>query len=313
MKTSIAVLTQPGQFEIQEQNIETTENQVLIKVAACGLCMYESYHFKGKIGTCPQILGHEAAGVVEAVGSAVKGFAKGDRVTGFAEKCFATYAAARPEVLVKVPDSVTLEHALGEPLTCCVTSVRAATPEIGDYVLLTGCGAMGLLTLSGIAGKGCADIIAVDLVESRLALARELGATVTLNPSEVDAETEVMRMTGGRGVDVAVEASGAAPAFDLCAKTLRECRARLIVVGYHGEPATYNLSHLCRGTIVHTTHPGYSPDTMDDLRRAMIALEKGVFPMDRIVSHRFALEDIQQGFEAMIAKSDGYVKGIVVP
>ena len=165
-----AELIEPGRFALREEELSHTEDQLLVRITACGMCQYDGVFYKGIVGETPTRIGHEPVGLVAAVGANVQGFAPGDRVTGlFAYlKAFAQYGVAEPEQLVKIPDHVPLELALGEPLKCIGTILRAAQPELGDHVLVMGCGFMGLLTLAGLVGRAPASLIAVDMQEERL-------------------------------------------------------------------------------------------------------------------------------------------------
>lgn len=311
-----AELVETGKVEIKEEKLAWNEDQALVRITQCGLCQYDGAYFQGLIGKPPLRLGHEPVGVVEAVGRNVKEVQPGDRVTGlFANlTAFATYAVAEPRSLLKVPGHIKSEHALAEPLKCIATIVRSAPPELGDHVLVMGCGFMGLLTIAGLAAKGLASLIAVDLQESRLALAREVGATHTLNSKAPGFLKQVEQITQGRGTDVVFEVTGNAKAAELAALTLRPHRARYALAGWYGRPEQYVLRNwTTKGAVILTPHPKYSLDPADDMRRAMDALARGVFPMDKLVTHTFALEDVQKGFEMMLGAAPGYIKGVVTP
>jgi threonine dehydrogenase-like Zn-dependent dehydrogenase len=319
VRNRYAELIEPGKFVLREETIDITEDEVLVKVQVCGICKYDLAYYKGVLGTFPGKLGHEPTGIVEQVGSRVTQFKPGDRVTGLYteqlyQKGFATYAVGLPQYLIEVPDNVPLQHALGEPLKCVATILRAAPPEFGDNVLVMGCGFMGLLVLSAVSGRSPGMIIAADINEERLAIAKELGATVTLNPQQVDLVSEVKKLTHGHGTDVVFELTGDAEAVQLAAQTLRLHQARYVLGGWHGVPQRYNLRHWTHpGAIVLCPHPQFSLNPMDDLRRAMEALSRGVFPMDRLVTHRFKLDDIQAAFEMAEQGGVGYIKGIILP
>jgi len=314
-----AELVAPGKFVLKEEKVDTADDQVLIRVKICGICKYDLAYYKGFLGTFPEQIGHEPTGIVEQVGRNVTQFKPGDRVTGlFTEqlyqKGFATYAIGYPQYLIKVPENVPLEHALGEPLKCVSTILRSAPPEFGDYVLVMGCGFMGLLVLSGLAGQGPEMIIAADINAERLAMAEELGATVTLNPQRVDFLSEVEKLTRGHGTDIVFELTGYPEPVQLAARTLRLHRAKFVLGGWHGTECTYNLRCWTHpGAIVLCPHPQFSLDPMDDLRRAMEGLERGVFPMDKLVTHQFRLDQIQEAFELAERGDAGYIKGIILP
>lgn len=311
-----AELVETGKLVLKEEEVSAGDDQILVRISHCGLCQYDGVYFKGIIGQPPQRLGHEPVGVVEAVGSNVQGFVPGDRVTGlFAHlKAFATYGLAEPAQLVKVPEHLPSEQALGEPLKCISTILRSAPPEYGDHVLVIGCGFMGLLVVAGLVGRGLASLIAVDVQEDRLQLAAEFGATHTLNAARPDFLDEVKAITNGHGTDVVFEVAGNPEAVELAAKTMRRTRARYALAGWHGRPGTYTLRNwTTRGAVILSAHPSFSLDEMDDVRRGMEGLARGVFPMHRLITHRFSLDDIQDAFEVMISGADGYIKGVVIP
>ncbi|MCP4398224.1 MAG: zinc-binding dehydrogenase [bacterium] len=316
VKSRYAELVEVGKMEIQEEKLDITENQVLIRITHCGLCQYDGAYFQGIIGTPPLRLGHEPVGIVDAVGRNVKDVKEGERVAGlFANlSAFATYAVAEPHELIRVPEHIASEHALVEPLKCIATIVRSAPPELGDRVLIMGCGFMGLLTLAGLVGKAPASLIAVDILENRLQLAKEMGATHTLNAEDPDFLEKIQEITGGRGTDIAFEVTGNAAAAEMAARTLRPHRAKYAFAGWYGKPAQYTLRNwTTKGAQIVTPHPKYSLDPADDMRRAMDALERGVFPMDKVVTHSFPLDDVQRGFETMLNASEGYIKGVITP
>jgi threonine dehydrogenase-like Zn-dependent dehydrogenase len=311
-----AELTEPGKFTIKEETLAPNDDQLLIRITHCGICQYDGVYYKGIIGQTPMSIGHEPVGVVEAVGRKVQGFAPGDRVTGLYAylRAFATYGLAEPHQLLKVPDHVPSEQALGEPLKCIGTILRAAPPEFGDHVLVMGCGFMGLLVLAGLVGRGVASLIAVDIREDRLALAKEFGATHTINASDPDFLAKVNQITQGHGTDIVFELTSSAEPVELAAKTLRRTRGRYVLAGWHGQPGTYTLRNwTTRGAIILTAHPSFSLDEFEDMRRAMAGLARGVFPMGRLITHRFALDEIQTAFEIAMTGADGYIKGVIMP
>lgn len=311
-----AELIESGKLTVKEEEITHNDNELLIRITHCGLCQYDGVYYKGIIGQPPVRLGHEPVGVVEAVGANVEGFEPGERVTGlFAPlRAFATYAVAEPDQVMKVPDGVSSEEALGEPLKCIATILRAAPPEFGDHVLVMGSGFMGLLLISGLVGRGLASLIAVDIQEDRLKLASEFGATYTLNAKDPAFFDKVWDITDGHGADVIFEVTSHAEPVEQAAKVLRRGRGRYVLAGWHGQPGTYTLRNWTTvGAIILGAHPSFSLDEMDDMRRALEGLARGVFPMDRLITHRFALDEIELAFQVMTTASDGYIKGVITP
>lgn len=311
----VAQIVEPRKIEIVEETFELGPREVAVKVAACGICSWESGFYSGQRPTpLPRPIGHEPAGVVEAVGPEVTAWKPGDRVAGLFHPAFATYARANDTMLVRVPDSLPLEHAIVEPVKCIVTGLRAARPDFGDHALVVGCGFMGLLCIAGLRGFGVASLTAVDVLDERLELARRFGATHTLNPARDDVAATVRDVTNGHGIDVAMEASTVPAGFALAARTLRRGQANLVVVTTAYPGATYDVSELLRaGSVVHFAEPGHCLDPVDELRRTIEALGRGVFPMADLITHRFGLDDIGKGIDAALSRQPGYIKGIVVP
>lgn len=311
-----AELTALGQLKIREEDVRCGDDEVIVRVEACGLCQYDAAYFKGLVGNPPQRLGHEPVGVIEEVGTNVTGFVSGERVTGLYGflKSFAEYVTAKPEELLRVPDGIPAEEALGEPVKCISTIVRAANPQFGDNVLVMGTGFMGLLTVAGLTSAGLNTLIAVDLDPTRLEKARSFGATHTVRGDDPDLLDRVRTITGGRGVDVAVELTSNPVPVEMAAKTLRSGgRPRYVLAGWHGAPGEYVLRNWTTvGAEIICAHPRYSLDPMDDVRRGVEGIVRGVLPMRETITHRYSLDRIQEGFETMISARDGYIKGVVV-
>ncbi len=316
---------------------DPTGTQVLIRVVASGLCHSETPFFEGQEripeedgarveprvvlpdGTLdyPFCLGHEPTGVVERVGPEVTRLAVGDRVTGLGwvdgHDSFSTHLLMREENLVRVPPEVSLELALGEPLGCVANIARIASPGFGDAVAVVGCGFMGLLVLAALAPTPLRHLIAIDLLKERLMLARAFGASATLNPRTTDVVGEARALTGGRGADVVVEITGRAAGLETAASIVRERGKILLSSVYRKEP--FNIGdQLMRYTpTMIGAHPVYSEDLIEDVRRGIWGLAQGILPVERLVTHRFRLEEIQEAMELASGQEDGYIKGIITP
>lgn len=333
MKIKMAKLIGPRKFEIVEEELRSLkDNEVLIKIKAAGICHSEMPQFQGRttwvdkdgdhVGITdeinyPLILGHEPSGTIADIGPGVKKFKVGDKVAGLIRRSFASYAIATTQKITKVPNGVPLECALGEPLMCVSNIVRAATPELGDYVGVIGCGAMGLLTLAGLTKSAAREVIAIDLISSRLKIAKELGATIVLNPKEVNVENEVKKITKEKGLDVIVEITGKTAGFALANKLIRTFRGKILIPSYYAGQQTLDLTVgfylMIKSPIIHSTHPWYSANYADDLEKGMWAFEKGIFPMDKLITHKFKLEDIEKGMKIAETGAEDYIKGIIMP
>ena len=327
-----AFIVAPRKFEIRDVPLpQITDDEMLVKIEACGVCSSDMPAYLDTLSDemkkqmpFPRRAGHEPSGTVMEMGKHVKDFKSGDRITGFfASNCYAQYVACNPSdrlarghgsIIEKIPEGIPFEHALGEPLMSLVSIARTATPELGDYVFQVGAGFMGLGIIAGLAHSKIREYIVADLDENRLSLAKELGATKTLNPSWVNVAAEVMKITGGRGVDVAIEVVGHPPGIKLVGEVIKNNRAKIIMVGWHQSPDIYELNNWIKSPIIYSPQGiGMSTDHQGELKRAMWALQKGIFPMHLLVTHRYRLEDIGQAFEDNLKRTSGFIKGVVMP
>ncbi len=217
---------------------------VTIQVAACGICGSDVHGYGGSSGRRipPIVMGHEAAGTVASVGSAVTAFSVGDRVTfdstvycGMCEFCrrghvnlcddrqvigvscgeyrrtgaFAEYISVPERILYRLPEELSFtDAAMLEAVSVALHAVHVSEVRGGETVLVIGVGMIGLLSLQAARAAGCSTIFAADVDPTRLKLAAELGADKTISLSGEELTHEVLRLTNGRGVDVVLEAVG---------------------------------------------------------------------------------------------------------
>jgi L-iditol 2-dehydrogenase len=223
---------------------EIGDEDVLVRVRACGICGSDIHGYDGSTGRRipPLVMGHEAAGVIERAGTAVRGFEAGDRVTfdstvscgkcnfcrdGQINLCdnrtvlgvscgdyrrhgaFAEYVSVPARILYKLPDGLPFERAaLIEAVSIAVHAVSRHVPKPDDAVLVVGSGMIGVLVIQVLRAKGCRNIIAVDVDADKLALAMRVGATRTLNAKDIDVPAAVRELTGGQGADASFEVVG---------------------------------------------------------------------------------------------------------
>ncbi len=219
-------------------------DEVLIRIRATGICGSDVHGFNGSTGRRipPLIMGHEAAGIIEASGKNVKEFQNGDRVTFdstiYCGECFycrqgkinfcqnrkvlgvgcdeysrdgtfAEYICVPERILYRLPDELSFqEGAMIEPLSIALHAVNITPVSLGDTAIVFGAGVIGLLTLQVLLASGCSRVFVADLDEERLNIARELGAAGVFNSAEKDVPREILALTGGRGADCAIDAVG---------------------------------------------------------------------------------------------------------
>lgn len=311
-----AILQGPGKFTIEERpDPQIGPDEILVKTKACGICTSEVGFWTGEAKGLeyPRFIGHEPSGIVKEVGRDVQGFAVGDHVSVWSEgKSYAEFFSSKAEYAAKLRRETVLEQALGEPIACATNGVQKADPQLGDSVCIVGCGFMGLIMQQVFLARGVGRVIAVDTRKSIRDLALRLGATHALNPKEVDVISTVKELTGGAGVDIGVEAAGMQQTLDMAANVTR-MEGKLEVFGFHqGEPRQVQMGfwnwmafHIING---HVRSPRIY---VEGMRIGLALLESGKLSMAPLVTHRFALSNINLAFETAAAKHEGFVKGVI--
>ena len=340
MKRKIAQLVEKGRFEIIEEDIPSLgEKEIMVRIVSSGLCHSDVPSWLGESSQYsdandvasvnfpppyPLRFGHEAQGVVEEIGSKVTLVKSGDIVTGAIKPGFATHAVCPEDRVIIIPKGPKNPfNCIAEPLMCIVNIVRAACPEFGDTVAVLGCGSMGLLTIGGLKNSGARNLIALDLIDERLEQAKKWGATHTVNPLKEDPEKAVFEISEGNGADVAVEISGSLKGLETALAVLKHAklwtrpagRAKLLIPTLYARDEKWSGKNgyalMNKAPVLLSTHPRYAMDVRENYRRAIAAYEDDVLPIDRMITHRFKLEEINRGFEMLVSGKDGYIKGIL--
>ncbi len=317
MKTKTAVLIEPGKFSIKERDITLKPDEVIVRVEVCGLCNWELNHFKGLIGKAPMTLGHEWAGIVVETGAQTRKLKVGDKVTVLPDRLegFSQYAAVKEEFCFLLNEDIDVKKAFLEPLKCVTTVLHAAAPKAGDYGVIVGCGPMGLWCTQALKGHLLAGLIAIDVDDEKLALAKEMGASALINSQKENAPEKIRELTGGHMADFVIEGTGLPALMETCADYLKDGPSRLCIMSYYeSEMAGFDFrKFLDKGTTIFTPHPVSDPLQLDTARRAAALINNGTYHMDGIISHTFRLDEIQEAFDALSHKPKGFIKGVVYP
>jgi L-iditol 2-dehydrogenase len=313
----VALLVEPGRFEIADEPAPVMgREEVRLRVAICGVCASELDMWRGAAGHAelPRYPGHEVSGVVEEVGSEVPWPRVGDHVAAWVTtRGFAEQVVVRAEHCVPV-DGVPIEVSLVEPLACAVNAMELAQIQLADDVLIVGGGYMGLLLLQLAAQRGPRHLVVADIRDEALERARGLGATHVVNVATRSAKDVVAGLTDGRGVDVAIEATGTQPALSMLAGVTR-MSGTVAIAGYHqGEPRLVDLAawnwNAFRIANAHFRDVGV---IMHGMRTAGRLLSSKRVAMEPLVTHRFPLDRIGEAFATAVEKPEGFVKAVVHP
>lgn len=318
MANRVAVLVSAGLIRVEERDVpRPREGEVLIRVRAAGICSGDIYAFKGLPVwfTPPTPFGHEPVGEVVEVGPNVTNVKPGDRVMAIGSPAYADYLVAKASSVAKIPSNIPYEYAIGEPLAAIVNVVRVTQPRLGDYVAVVGSGYMGLLLIQALRGMGFSELAAFDLIDDRLRLAKEFGATAAVNPATDDVDKAVRELTDGNGFNVVFEVSGSPSGVELASRIIGR-RGRLSIVSYHSLPVQVNFRIWdAKGIDLVMAVPARSGEEYStvDLRVAAKLLERGVFNQERLITHKWRLSQIQEAFEYASKKPKEYIKGVIVP
>jgi len=319
-------------------------NDVLVRVAACGICGSDIHGYDGTSGRRipPIVMGHEAAGTIEEIGTDVNLAQIGDRVTfdstvycGQCECCqrgqvnlcpnrrvlgvscgdyrqngaFAEFVAVPQHILYALPRQLSFEHAaMIEPVSIALHAVARLKVEQGERAIVIGCGMIGLLTLQALRIAGCREVLAVDLDASRLQLARDLGATEILNPTQTDIAATVLERTESNGCDIAIEAVGNAPAFATAVASVRR-GGRVGLVGNLAREVPFPLQSVVTRELTLVA----SCASAGEYGRAVELVASGEINVAPLISATAPLGDGQKWFDRLHAAEPGLMKVILQP
>jgi 2-desacetyl-2-hydroxyethyl bacteriochlorophyllide A dehydrogenase len=312
----IATLTGPKEFQFQEENLPALlPDEVLVKVAACGVCTSELDMWEGSAGgqMYPRYPGHEVSGVVADVGKDVQGLSSGDRVAVWAPgRGFAEYVVVKSKYCFPAGD-MPLDLALAEPLACAVNTVELANISLGDDVVIIGAGFMGNLVQKLVAMQGPRRLIVADTRVDALERALRLGATHVVNVTRESLPEAVKALTDGQGADVSFEVVGAQAPLNLLGDVTR-MSGKVVIVGYHqGEPRQIPLGYWnWMAFQILNAHFREEATILRGMRIGMRLLTSGRMTLEDLVTHRFQLNDINQAFLAAYEKPEGFVKSTIV-
>jgi L-iditol 2-dehydrogenase len=319
------------------------QGEVLVSVAACGICGSDVHGYGGSSGRRipPIVMGHEAAGTIAALGDGVKGFTEGDRVTfdstifcGACDNCrrgdvnlcdhrevlgvscaefrragaFAQYVAVPSRILYRLPENLSFtEAAMLEAVSVALHGVSLAQISTGCTALVVGAGMIGLLTLQALRAAGCSRIFVTDLDGTRLKLALDVGATAALSP-DADVVEQIMQLTEGAGVDVAIEAVGRNETVKAAIESVRK-GGTVVLVGNISPEVTLPLQKV----VTRQIRLQGSCASSGEYPRAIELLASGAIQVASLITAIAPLEEGPRWFERLYAREPNLMKVILTP
>jgi threonine dehydrogenase-like Zn-dependent dehydrogenase len=345
-----AVFVGPGKIRLQEKPIpKAGPGEALIKITTTTICGTDVHILKGEFPVNEgRTIGHEPVGVIEELGAGVTGYTLGQRVVvgaitpcGQCHPCLDGHGAqcggkaaggwkfgntidgAQAEYLLVphamsnleiIPDSLTDEDVLMCPDIMSTGFVGAENGgiRIGDTVVVFAQGPIGLCATAGAKLQGASLIIVVDSVPARLEVARRLGADIAIDYTKSDPLAEIMRLTNGRGVDVAIEALGTQQTFESCLRALKP-GGTLSSLGVYSGKISMPLDAFAAGLGDHKIVTALCPGGKERMRRLMNVVASGRIDLKPLVTHRFKLDQIEQAYELFANQRDGVLKIAITP
>lgn len=339
-----------GRTEVVDKPVPTPgPDDVIVKTTAALICTSDVHTVAGALPVeAGRTLGHEAVGVVGAIGSNVTGFTEGQRVavnaitpcwecrycqTGYTSQCGGPlggyqYTAQRdgnmaeyfvvPKArgnLAPIPDDLTDAQAVYacDMLSTGFMGAEHSYLRLGDSVAIFAQGAVGLSATIGATLLGAARIFAVESIQKRQDLARTFGATDIIDFTQGDAVEQIMDATGGEGVDAAIEAFGFPQTWEACLRVTK-AGGRVSNIGYHGEnpnPLPVPLDAFGLGMADKSIHTGLCPGGNDRMQRIFALIGTGRFDPTLMTTHTFPFDQVEKAFELMQTKQDGVIKPLV--
>lgn len=314
--------------EVERPKIDSHE--ILVKIAACGVCNTDLHYIDHGVPTFkkpPMILGHEPSGIVEEIGSEVGNFKIGDRVLippvfscGYCDNCrlgkeniclnmvmlgnhidgaYAEYTKAPAKDCQHLPEDLPLEESsiIADAISTPYHAVKnRARVRPGDSVVVFGCGGVGINVVQTAAAAG-GSVVAVDIVDKKLDVARQLGARHTINAKEMEDKAllkQIRSLTGG-GADIAIEAIGNPRTIVLASNAVKPggCHCQ---VGYTHHDVPINAARLMFRELEIKGSLGCRPV---DYPKIIELVRTGKIQLKPVVTHKFKLEDINEAFELM--------------
>ena len=341
----VAELFEPRKFRLVDGSVLTPgPGEIQVRVQAVGICGSDTHNFlEGGIGDTPceypMVLGHEPSGVVVRCGAGVTGWSPGDRAalepavychhcefcrSGRYNLCrrirflstppdpgfFREYLNLPAENLLPIAPELGFEYAtLFEPLAVVLHSMKFAAVQPLETAAVLGAGPIGLMTVILLKLCGAGRVYAVEPVAHRRRMASEAGADAAIDPREVDASSVILRETGGRGVDLAIDCAARGDSLANCIKAVRN-GGRMVVTGIPSEICMSLDWHVARRKELAIFNVRRSNHESEAALKLLAEHEPRFAP---IITHSMAMERVQHAFDMLEDYSDGAGKVVLVP
>jgi alcohol dehydrogenase len=339
----------PGQISLESVPIpKARAGEVVIRVTLTTICGTDLHILKGEYPVKPGlIIGHEPVGVIHEIGEGVTGYEVGDRVLvgaitpcGQCNFCLGgnwsqcggaiggwkfgnTIDGAQAEYLrvpyaqanlAKIPNELTDEQVvlLADIASTGISAAESADLQIGDTVAVFAQGPIGLCATAGAKLKGASLIIAVESDPVRIRMSRQMGADAVFDFNRHDVVEEIKRLTGGRGVDVAIEALGTQATFDNALRVLRP-GGTLSSLGVYSGKLSVPMEAFAAGLGDHKIVTTLCPGGKERMRKLMELVRQGRLDLTPLLTHTFPLDRITEAYQLFGERREGVIKVAIKP
>ncbi|HKV24217.1 MAG TPA: NAD(P)-dependent alcohol dehydrogenase [Candidatus Acidoferrum sp.] len=339
----------PNQIGIEQVPIPRPgPGEAVIRVTLTTICGTDLHILKGEYPVKPGlVIGHEPVGVIHELGVGLSGYSVGDRVLvgaitpcGQCNYCLSgawsqcggpiggwkfgnTINGAQAEYLLvpnaqanlaKIPDDLTDEQVvlLADIASTGISAAESGEVRIGDTVAVFAQGPIGLCATAGAKLKGAALIIGVESDPVRIAMAKRMGADIVLDHSKSDVVKEILQMTAGKGVDVAIEALGTQPTFESALRVIR-AGGTLSSLGVYSGKLSVPLEPFAAGLGDHKIVTTLCPGGKERMRRLMELVRHGRLDLRPLITHTFSLDRITDAYKLFGGRKDGVIKVAIRP
>lgn len=319
----VAYIAGPSDVKIKTTDRpQIGKGEILVTMKACGVCGSDLEKIYGKYSQPSMRLGHEPSGIVSAVGDGVSNFKKGDRVfthhhvpcyschfcihgnetmcqkysetnlspCGLAEEFIVPEWNVTHGGVIKLPDHVSFEEAsMIEPLACCVRAWNKLKIQKGDSVAILGAGPTGLMHLMLSKAYGIQDIFCLDINDFRLGFAKKFGITEAIRSDDIEAYQKILSRTQNRGVDIVMVATGSINAISQAIDFVRK-GGIVVLFGVPTKDAKMSLDMSKVYSKEITITPSYAASE-NDTNEAFKMIESRTISVQKLITHRFSLED----------------------
>jgi alcohol dehydrogenase, propanol-preferring len=342
MRAAVLMSQQAREFQLKDvPSPLPAQGELLVRIAACGLCRTDLHYLHGlaTFKAAPIVLGHEVSGRVAGIGAGVEGWKEGEAVLlapvipcGQCEYCwkgrgtlclnqrmlgnhtdggFAEFVAVSARAAFRLPASVPLEA--GSIVSDAVSTpyhaiVNRAQLRAGEWAVIFGCGGVGLSAVQVAKAVG-ARVVAVDIAPWKLEVASALGADIVVDGKDAKAAAKEIRKATGGGADAAFDVIGNPEVIELATQVVK-WGGRVVVVGYTEKPVTLQAGRIMFRELEVKGSLGCG---LQDFPKVIDLVAQGKVRLERMVTHRFGLDELNAGFKMLDEGAQGLVRGIAVP